>query len=144
MKTLEIIYRDQALKIGYFIRQGEKEAVLYFHGLGCSKDDFFPAMKADGLKGRKLIAFDFPGCGNSTYPKNMELGIDDLVEITGIIVSELDLMDFVIIGHSMGGLIGLIFSEKYCENVKAFINVEGNLSSVDSNISRRVAKHTFE
>jgi len=144
MGTLKITYHNQPLKIEYFIRSGKKETILYTHGLGCSKDDFFGAMKARGLKGHKLLAFDFPGCGNSTYPVDLTLGIDDLVKITDIVVSELGLENFVIVGHSMGGLVALLYAEKHCKNVKAFINVEGNLESRDSTISRRVTKHNFD
>lgn len=144
MGTLKIIYRNQPLKIEYFLRRGEKETVLYIHGLGCSKDDFFGALKADGLKDHTLAAFDFPGCGYSTYPKEMALGIDDLVEITDIIVSKLSLKNLILVGHSMGGLVALLYAEKHCENVRGFINVEGNLASRDSTISRRVTKYGFD
>lgn len=142
-KNLKIVYKTQAIKIEYFIRQGKKQTVLYLHGLGCSKDDFLGAIKADELKDHTLLAFDFPGCGNSTYPKDMALEIDDLVNITDILVSELGLTNLVLVGHSMGGLVALLYAEKYYEKVKAFINVEGNLGGSDSTISRRVAKHTF-
>jgi len=142
-KKLEITYRGQSLHIEYFLRPGVKGAVLYLHGLSCSKNDFTGATTAGELNPYTLAAFDFPGCGNSSYPENMALGIDDLVEITNIAVSKLPLGDLVLIGHSMGGLAALLYIQKYSENVKGFINIEGNLASEDCFLSREVIKYSF-
>lgn len=140
-RELAIVYRKQPLQIEYLLRRGPKDAVLYLQGLGCSKDDFIGATNIRELQPYTLVAFDFPGCGNSPYPEDMTLGIDDLVEITDIVVSRLNLGDFVVIGHSMGGLVALLYVEKYGEQVKGFINVEGNLASEDCFFSRKVANY---
>ena len=138
---LTIVYRERSLQIEYLLRRGQKEAVLYLQGLGCSKDDFIGATNIRELQSYTLAAFDFPGCGNSPYPENMTLGIDDLVEITDIVVSRLNLGDFAVIGHSMGGLVALLYAEEHGEQVKGFINVEGNLASEDCFFSRKVANY---
>ncbi len=140
-KRLAIRYRGQPLHIGYFIRPGRRETILYLHGLGCSKDDFLGATTADEMEAYTLAAFDFPGCGNSSYTENLALGIDDLVEITNIFVSRLPLGDFVVVGHSMGGLVALLYIDKYGGPVKGFISVEGNVASEDCFISREVTKY---
>ena len=140
-KRLAIVYRKQPLQIEYWVRCGQKETVLYLHGLGCSKNDFAEATNIRELQPYTLAAFDFPGCGNSPYPEDRTLGIDDLVEITNIAVSELKLGDFVVIGHSMGGLVALLYVEEHGERVKGFINVEGNLASEDCFFSRKVANY---
>lgn len=140
-KRLAIVYRKQPLQIEYLLRRGPKDAVLYLQGLGCSKDDFIGATNIRELQPYTLVAFDFPGCGNSPYPEDMPLGIDDLVEITDIVVSRLNLGDFAVIGHSMGGLVALLYAEEHGEQVKGFINVEGNLASEDCFFSRKVASY---
>ncbi len=138
---LTIVYRKQPLQIEYLLRRGPKDAVLYLQGLGCSKDDFIGATNIRELQPYTLVAFDFPGCGNSPYPEDITLGIDDLVEITDIVVSRLNLGDFAVIGHSMGGLVALLYAEEHGEQVKGFINVEGNLASEDCFFSRKVANY---
>ena len=143
IETSEITYLNQTLHIEYFLRKGEKQILLYLHGLGCSKNDFIGAIKREELKDYTLVAFDFPGCGNSPYPENANLGIDDLVEITKIMVFELSLNNLVIIGHSMGGLIGLLYIKRYGKDTKAFINVEGNLAPKDCMFSREVTEPSF-
>ena len=143
IERLEITYLNQTLKIEYFLRKGEKQTLLYLHGLGCLKNDFIGAVTREELKDYTLVSFDFPGCGNSPYPENVNLGIDDLVEITKIMVFELSLNNLVIIGHSMGGLIGLLYIKRYGKDTKGFINVEGNLAPKDCMFSREVIEPSF-
>ena len=142
-KKLAITYRGHPLHIGFFIRPGPEGTILYLHGLGCSKDDFLGATSTVDLQAYALVALDFPGCGNSSYHENMALGIDDLVEITNTFVSRLPLGDLVVLGHSMGGLVALLYIEKYGKPVKGFISVEGNLASEDCFISREVTRHSL-
>lgn len=142
MKKLEITYNGQNIEIEYFLRHGQKETVLYLHGLGCSKSDFLGATEFESLQAHTLIALDFPGHGNSSYQEN--LGMDDLVEIVNLFCEKFDLNNIVLVGHSMGGLVALLFAEKYAEKVKAFINVEGNLKDEDCFFSRQVTEVDFE
>jgi len=142
-QKLEIVYRNHPLQIDYFIRRGRSGTVIYLHGLGCSKYDFIEATNRAELQSYTLVAFDFPGCGDSPYPDDLTLDVDDLVELTHLVVSALPIDDFVIIGHSMGGLVALLFVERYGKHVKGFINVEGNLAPEDCFLSREVAQHSF-
>jgi pimeloyl-ACP methyl ester carboxylesterase len=145
-QKVKIVYKNHPLQIDYFIRQGQGDAdtVVYLHGLGCSKNDFLESVNSTELHAYTLVAFDFPGCGNSPYPNDARFDIDDLVELTHLVVMTLQLDDVIIIGHSMGGLVALLYAEKYGEHVKGFINVEGNLASEDCFFSREVAQHSFD
>ena len=142
--TLEITYRGQPLQLEFFMRPGREETILYLHGLGCSKNDFGGATSTHELRDYTVVAFDFPGCGNSSYPGDMALEIDDLVEITNLFVTRQSLGDLVVTGHSMGGLVALLYTQKHGEHVKGFINVEGNLAPEDCIISREIARYSFE
>jgi pimeloyl-ACP methyl ester carboxylesterase len=143
---LDLVYNGHPLQIDYFIRQGQGDAntLVCLHGLGCSKHDFVEALNHTELKAYPLVAFDFPGCGNSPYPEDVTFGMDDLVELTHLVAMTLQLDDVIIIGHSMGGLVALLYAEKYGEHVKGFINVEGNLASEDCFFSREVVLHSFD
>ena len=121
---IEINYKNNKLIINYSIRQGTGDTILYLHGLGCSKEDFDPIVNSNRFKNYNLVSFDFPGCGSTPYPESLDLTIDDLVEITDAFVYNLKLNNFVLIGHSMGGLVGLLYSEKFSSKVKSFINVD--------------------
>ncbi len=141
-KKTEIIYHNQSLEIEYFLRCGQKETVLYLHGLGCSKSDFLGATEIESLNVHTLAAFDFPGHGNSSYSEKLDM--DDLVEITNLVIEKLNLHDIVLIGHSMGGLVALLFSERYAGKVKAFVNLEGNLKNEDCTFSRQATAMDFD
>ena len=143
-EKLTIRHKGQNLQIEYFLRKGNEElTILYLHGLGCSKNDFLEAVNIELLKPYTLVAFDFPGSGNSPYPEEATFGIDDLVGITNIVVSKLNLEKLLIIGHSMGGLVAFRYIQTYPGHVKGFINVEGNLSLEDCFFSRKVAAGSF-
>lgn len=139
---LDIEYKNKKLQISYFLRKGGNETILFLHGLGCSKDDFKNATEIESLKTYTLIALDFPGHGDSNYP--IILNIDDLVEISHLFIERLNLSVLNLIGHSMGGLVGLLLAEKYPKKIKRFINVEGNLKSEDCMFSRKVSEADFE
>lgn len=142
-KKLNLVYKGSQLEIAYFLRWGKKKNIIYVHGLGCAKLDFLGAFNSEGLRDYTLLAFDFPGCGGSSYPDNHEFDMDDLVEITHLVVSTLDMGKFVLMGHSMGGLVALLYSQKYNGDVDAFINVEGNLAKKDCFISLEMMAYDF-
>ena len=143
--TTIIEHRQRQYEIAYTIRPGPSSAILYLHGLGCTKRDFEGALLIDELSEHTLVAFDFPGCGDSTpYYDEIPLGIDDLVAVTHGLVSDLALTDITVIGQSLGGLTALQFVRKHARQVARFVNVEGNLSPEDCDIqSRDVFRHRF-
>lgn len=135
--TIEIELSGQRIPLAYFERPGDKDTLLYLHGLGSSKADFLSANGPDGLPGYSLVAFDFPGCGDSSYPDGATLGIDDLVETTRLFLDARGIDRVTLIGHSFGGLTGLLFAHRHPERVTRFINVEGNVASEDCGMFSR-------
>ena len=136
--TLTIQYRGIPVQIAYFLRPRQEKSVLSLHGLGSSKNDFARALRVNALARYSLAAFDFPGCGNSPYPEDSAFNVDDLVEITHLLVCNLSLINVILVGHSMGGLVSLLYAERYSKFVKALVNVEGNLAPRDCFFSRVV------
>jgi pimeloyl-ACP methyl ester carboxylesterase len=135
---LIVQYRGIPVHIAYFIRPGQEKTVLSLHGLGSSKNDFARALRVSDLGRYSLAAFDFPGCGNSPYPEDIAFNVDDLVEITHLLVRNLSLINVILLGHSMGGLVSLLYAERYGTYVEALLNVEGNLAPRDCFFSRIV------
>ena len=130
--------------INYFDRPGAEDTILYVHGLGCSSEDFLAMTEQPALQGCRLVSYDHPGCGRSPYDVNHPLNIDCLVEVLEAFVNAMELDGFLLVGGSMGGLIGLLYAERNPDKIKGFVNVEGNLTSEDCIFSRYVVGHSFE
>jgi pimeloyl-ACP methyl ester carboxylesterase len=105
--------------------------------------DFLPAADQSPLRDYSLVAFDFPGCGSTPYPADRTWQVEDLVKITDHVVSDLGLRNLVIAGHSLGGLVGLLYSLEYGATLKGFIDIEGNLGPEDCFLTRGVARLSF-
>lgn len=138
LRSLEMIHANQKLKVSYRQRKNHHTTICFLHGGACSQQDFCEAFSRTDLTGFDLLSFDFPGCGRSSYPKDAHFGIDDLVEITEKVFNKLNIEYPIIVGHSMGGLIGLL-SILRTGNAQAFICVEGNLAPQNAIFSRQVA-----
>jgi pimeloyl-ACP methyl ester carboxylesterase len=142
--TTPVQYRDRPFEIEYFRRAGNKETILFLHGLGGAKENYWDACKAKALDGHTLICVDNPGTGNSTYYEDFPLNLDDLTNITSLFIEQLNITDFIFVGSSMGGLTSLLYLRgKGSKNVKAFINIEGNLMPEDCMFSSKVVVHDF-
>lgn len=137
---LSVNINGSKIKINYFHRAGKKGTIIFVHGLGCLKEDFIKAAKVKELKDFELLAFDWPGAGESPYPKNKTLSIDDLVQIINDIAVKFSLKRFILVGHSIGGVAALFYAAKYPKRVVGFVNVEGSLVSRNARWSREIKK----
>lgn len=127
----------------YFDRQASGPAILYIHGLGCSKADFVEMTSASELKPFRLLSVDHPGCGESPYDDKYPLNIDGLVILIEKFVDDMGLDDFLLVGGSLGGLVGLLYAEQHLDRIAGFVNVEGNLAPEDCMFSRNVIPHPY-
>lgn len=141
--SLTTEHRGQAYELQYLDRPGTGPTIVFLHGLGCGKEDCLPWIQRDPMIAFRVLAFDFPGCGGSRYTGHTPLQMDDLVALTQQFVAAVGLREVVIVGHSMGGLIGLLLCECRPDAIRAFINIEGNLTPEDCTFSRRAVSHDF-
>jgi pimeloyl-ACP methyl ester carboxylesterase len=130
--------------ISYFDRAGDRTPVLFVHGLGNRAANFEDTLEAKALAGHRLIALDLPGSGGSPYPHQAPLDVDGLVEVVAAFVEALNPSKFLLVGASMGGLVGLLYAERHPGRLVGFLNVEGNLAPEDCMYSRLAVGHTYE
>lgn len=101
----------------YFNDEGSGKTVVLLHGFLENNSFFQPLIKK--LKTRfRVITPDIPGHGNSNslgYLHSMELLADAIFHI----LKSNKIRKAQIIGHSMGGYIGLAFMEKYPDYLKS-------------------------
>ena len=115
--------------------------LVLIHGLGESALCFERLMVHPRLARWRQLAPDLPGYGKSlwrTEPLSLDEHADDLAEWLDKRVPE----PVVLLGHSMGGVIGLLLAERLGSRLRAFVNVEGNLSLADCGFSSQAARYS--
>lgn len=99
-----------------FSDTGKGRTIVLLHGfLGSHK--IWENTISNLSKSYRVIAIDLPGHGNTEcfgYIHSMEL----MAKSVKAVMDSLRLKKYVIIGHSMGGYIGLAFAELFPENLK--------------------------
>lgn len=144
ISTIELLYKGKKFDIEYFFREGHKDTILFVHGLGGAKENYWEACKTNELADHTLYCFDNPGTGNSTYYDDFPLDVDDLAAITALFVEQLAINNFILCGTSMGGLTTLLYLRGSVHSkVKGYINIEGNLMPEDCMFSSKVVTFDF-
>ena len=145
IRVISVLYNHQNYNIEYFYRKGNKETILFIHGLGGAKENYWEAFKSDVLADHTLIAFDNPETGNSTFHEDFPLDIDDLVSITALFIRKVNIDSFIMVGTSMGGLTTLKYLQsEESGKVKAYVNIEGNLMPEDCMFSSKVVQYDYQ
>ncbi|MBR1718796.1 MAG: alpha/beta fold hydrolase, partial [Bacilli bacterium] len=105
-------------KVNY-IRYGniKKDTVIYLHGWGQNIQMMKPLSDARE-KMNDVIIIDLPGHGESEEPK-FAWTVDDYVEFLKEFCDELKVKNPILVGHSFGGKISLLYASKY--NVKKLV-----------------------
>lgn len=99
------------LNINY-VRYGNKknDTVVLLHGWGQNIQMMRPI--GDNLKDKGVIIIDLPGHGKSDEPKEV-WSLDDFVEMIHDLLLKEKVENPILIGHSFGGKISLIYASKY-------------------------------
>lgn len=143
-KIIQLTYKDNNFKVSSNFRRGIEESILFIHGLGCSKDSFKDVWNFPEFKKYTILSFDLLGFGDSSKPKEFSYTLEEHAEICKLIIEKLKLEKIHLVGHSMGGAIGLLLIEKIPSKVISFINLEGNLIGEDCTFSREAIKYSLE
>lgn len=122
-------------------REGQGEPIVFLHGFGSTKEDYADAAWHPLFAGRRLFAYDAPGCGESACSDLEKISIPFLVK-TAVAALELEGIDkFHLVGHSMGGLTSLMLAHQYPQRVLSFTDIEGNVAPEDCFLSRQIFQY---
>lgn len=112
--------------------------VLWIHGLGESGLCFEHLLRHPRFGDFHHLCPDLLGYGRSPWPEQPLCLLDHGCQALDIAREVLgDERPVTLIGHSMGGVIGQFVCEEAPERIRAFVNVEGNLSLGDCGYSSR-------
>lgn len=110
VKDMQMIVNDVQLHYEDY-GDGKKETLVFLHGWGQNISMMKP-LAEPFQKENRIIIFDLPGHGESsepTYPWQVE----DYVSCIYECLKQLKVQNPVLIGHSFGGKISLLYASKY-------------------------------
>ncbi len=119
--------------------------LCYIHGLGESGLCFEKIIQRPELSAWSHHVPDLPGYGRSIWPA-VPVSLMEYARLYDEWITANNFNSIVLIGHSMGGVVGLMLAELSGNNIAGFINIDGNISSEDCHFSARVAgqsEHEF-
>ncbi|MBP1318286.1 alpha/beta hydrolase [Herbaspirillum sp. 1130] len=142
--SLETVIEGVELRLSILKRQGKKDPVVFLHGFGSTKEDFADFVLQREFDGHPFLAIDAPGCGETWCSDLSRVDIDFQVKAALAATEYLGFNRYHLVGHSMGGLGGLLLSHRYPERVLSFVNIKGNLASEDCFLSRQILDYPVD
>lgn len=107
---------------------GDDPPLLWLHGLMCSSTgELIQAAIQPELRGRRQLLIDFLGYGYSDRPVAFGYTPEDHARTIVAVIDELTLTECGVIGHSMGGGVGILVASARPQNVSLLIMAEGRL-----------------
>lgn len=138
-KVFRITYRGENIDISANIRQTEGDLILFLHGMGCNKESFNNAFRVRALRSYSICAFDFPGHGASSRLPGALYSLQTFADITNKVIQGLAFGRIYMVGHSMGGAVGIIASQAR-NRIEYLVSADGNLVAEDCSLaSRKIA-----
>lgn len=89
---------------------GEGPALILMHGWGCNKSTV-ASIERIASQTHTVYNVDFPGFGNSTEP-DVVWGVEEYTQIIENLVKVEKISEPVLVGHSFGGRVGLLYSSR--------------------------------
>ena len=112
--------------------------LLYVHGLGESGLTLEQLISDPQLADYDHVVPDLPGYGRSAWTEE-PYDLHAHAQAMWDLIQVFDLPELVLVGHSMGGVIGLYLAETSPTRLRGFLNVEGNVTLDDCGFSSRAA-----
>jgi len=117
--------------------------VLWLHGLGESGLCFERIVVHPRLAGWRHLVPDLPGYGRSAWPRE-PVGLPDLATHLASWLAARDEAPAMVVGHSMGGVLGLLLADRHPSCVRALLNVDGNVCLDDCRYSGHAARWALD
>ena len=103
--------------------QGEGAPVIILHGWGCSKDTV-QSITQHLSKTHRAFALDMPGFGE-TLPPSEVFGIEQYTQVVETFCRLMKIENPILIGHSFGGRISILFSSRNQTNKVMLVDSAG-------------------
>lgn len=133
------------MELAHSYRKGGNELILFIHGLGCSKESFEHVWGLTDFEKYSLLTVDLMGHGDSPRPNGFSYSMEDQADMCLHLLKSFEFDRIHIVGHSMGGAVGLLLAGRLEDKLESFISVEGNLIGADCGlVSRKTINYNFD
>lgn len=143
-KDFNISFRGNNLHIAAELMDGGGDMLFMIHGLGCSGESFRSIREYPFFSRYTVVVPDLPGFGKSTFDEKFSCTLQDHAAVCRELIGEFGPRRVHVVGHSMGGAIGVLLCTLLGEQSASFVNVEGNLVAADCGVSRKTMSMPFE
>jgi pimeloyl-ACP methyl ester carboxylesterase len=140
-KQIDLRVAGVGLKVATAGRDGDPAPVVFLHGFGSTKEDYADIACQHAFTGRPFLAYDAPGCGQTSCDNLSAISIPFLVKTAQAVLAHTSIRRFHLVGHSMGGLTALMLAHQEPDRVLSFTDIEGNLAPEDCFLSRQILTH---
>lgn len=121
-KTLQ--NQEQNLKMAYMDAKPAKwngKTILLLHGKNFNGYYFESVAKTLSSEGFRVVMPDQIGFGKSSKPQQYQFSFHQMAENTKSIMDDLGIQQFMVLGHSMGGMLAARMAVMYPANVEKLI-----------------------
>jgi len=146
MKTA-LLPEDKVIKIGtlslHYLDWGTPEAtpMVLLHGL-CANAHYWDVFARNMAGEYHVLALDQRGHGDSDWAESY--GPKDYVLDLEVFIDNLKFSEFVLMGHSMGGINAMIYAARHPDQVSALVVVDIAPEINVAGIERMESEHTSE
>jgi pimeloyl-ACP methyl ester carboxylesterase len=138
---LPLVVDNVQLEIAGMRRDGTGMPLVFLHGFGSTKEDYADVIHREEFADLPVLAYDAPGCGETECSDLSAISIPFLVSTALSVLEQTNIGRFHLVGHSMGGLTGLVLADAYPDRVATFVDIEGNVAPEDCFLSRQIINH---
>ena len=121
-ERLDLSIDGVSLRVATARRDGELAPIVFLHGFGSTKEDYADIALQPAFTGRPFLAYDAPGCGETSCEPSPEISIPFLVKTAQTVLRQAGIRRFHLVGHSMGGLTALLLAHQDPDRVLSFVD----------------------
>ncbi|MFI3286157.1 MAG: alpha/beta hydrolase [Rikenellaceae bacterium] len=120
---------------------GEGSALILLHGWGCDHT-IFNSCRGYIAQSYRVYTFDLPGFGASSEP-NSVWGTQDYVDMLHAFITDNSIVNPILVGHSFGGRISILYSSQYNVGKMILIDAAGIVPRRSANYYIKVYSFKF-
>ncbi len=128
MKEIIMTINDEKVYVRYNDLEGDKIPIIFIPGWGCASSfDFVELAAQKEISEHRRILIDLLGAGYSDSPENFSYRPEDHAYYLKNLIEKINLDEFIIYAHSMGGRVAISLADLLPNKVKGVILSEGSM-----------------